>query len=117
MLVRADPVFSAPGRALGYVLMFTDLTERKQADQFRRMFQDSITRGDGAMTARLDPRAGMAAQTLLASVLENAQLAALEITDGVDTDGMARRLESVRASVQRATDMLERLIRYAGQLD
>jgi PAS domain S-box-containing protein len=117
MLVRADPVFSAPGRALGYVLLFTDLTERKQADHARRLFQERLAGGQGAVTARLDARAGMAAQGLLASVLENAQLAALEITDGVDTGSMARRLESVRASVQRATEMLERLIRHAGQLD
>lgn len=117
LLVRADPVFSAPGRALGFVLMFTDLTSRKQADQARRLFQERIASGQGAVTARLDLRAGMAAQSLLASVLENAQLAALEITDGVDTDGMARRLESVRASTQRATDMLDRIIRHARQLD
>jgi hypothetical protein len=50
---------------------------------------------------------------LLTSILENAQLAAMEITDGVDTAGMAHRLESVRASVQRASDRLERLIRHA----
>ena len=113
MLVRADPVFSAPGRALGFVLLFTDLSERKAAEQARRLFQDGIVRNQRQAASRVDSSAGMAAQSLLASVLENAQLAALEITDGVDTAGMSNRLESVRASVQRASEMLERLIRYA----
>ena len=93
--------------------MFTDLTERKDAEQARRLFQQSIVQGQRIATRRLDSQAGLAAQNLLTSMLENAQLAAMEITDGVDTAGMARRLESVRASVQRASNMLERLIRHA----
>lgn len=116
MLVRADPVFSAPDRVLGFVLLFTDLTERKDAELARRNFQETIAAGQQAATRSLHSRVGDTAQSLLASVLENAQLAALEITDGVDTAGMARRLESVRASVQRASDMLERLLRYSDRL-
>jgi PAS domain-containing protein len=116
MLVRADPVFSAPDRVLGFVLLFTDLTQRKQAEQARALFQQTIASGQQAATRSLHSRAGNTAQSLLASVLENAQLAALEITDGVDASGMAKRLESVRASVQRASEMLERLLRYSDRL-
>ena len=113
MLIRADPVFSAPQRVLGFVLLFTDLTERKLAEQSRRVFQEGIVHKSRMAASRLDTRAGIAAQSLLATILENAQLAALEITDGVDTAGMSARIESVRASVQRASDMLERLIRHS----
>ncbi len=113
LLVRADPVFSAPGRVLGFVLLFTDLTERKEAEQARRSFQQTIAAGQQEAQRSLHSNSGHAAQSLLTSVLENAQLAALEITDGVDTAGMALRLESVRVSVQRASDMLERLLRYS----
>jgi chemotaxis family two-component system sensor kinase Cph1 len=116
MLVRADPVFSAPNRVLGFVLLFTDLTERKEAEKARRMFQHTIDAGQQVATRALHSRVGDVAQSLLASVLENAQLAALEITDGVDTAGMARRLEGVRASVQRASEMLERLLQYSDRL-
>ncbi len=112
LLVRADPVFSAPGRVLGFVLLFTDLTERMEAEQARRSFQETISAGQLEAQRSLHSTAGHAARSLLTAVLENAQLAALEITDGVDTAGMARRLESVRVSVQRASDMLERLLRY-----
>ena len=52
-------------------------------------------------------------QTLLSSVVENAQLAALEITDGVDTARMPELLESVRSSVARTAEVLEDLIWHA----
>ncbi len=42
VLVRADPVFAAPGRVLGFVLLFADLTDRKAAESARRRFQDGI---------------------------------------------------------------------------
>ncbi len=110
MLVRADPVFSSPERVLGFVLLFTDLTERKAADSARRRFQDGITEGHRMSSGRLDAKGGMVFQTLLATVLENAQLAALEITDGVEITRMPELLESVQNSVQRATEVLETLI-------
>ena len=45
----------------------------------------------------------------------NAQLAALEITDGVDLTRMPAMLESVRTSVARAAELLEHLIWYGAQ--
>ncbi len=114
MFVRADPVLSAPGFVLGYVMLFTDLTERKDAEAARRIFQEGIVQRSQAMASRANSRTGIATQSLLASMLENAQLAALEITDGVDTKGMSQKLNSVRSSVERATEMLDRLIRHSG---
>lgn len=115
MLVRADPVFAAPDRVLGYIILFTDLTDRKEAERARRQFQEGIAEGQRRAAARLESQAGVAARNLLASMLENAQLAAMEITDGVDAIGIAHRLESVRASVQRAAEMLERLLRHGAR--
>ena len=50
---------------------------------------------------------------LLATVVENAQLAALEITDGVDVARIPAMLDSVRASAARTAAVLEHLIRHA----
>ena len=120
MLMRADPVFSEPGRISGYVLMLTDMTEHKAAEAARRQFQERIL--DNGRLARsetsrelggLGAGADVAFQTLMASVMENAQLAALEITDGVDTSRMPEMLESVRASVTRTRRMLEHLASHA----
>ena len=67
------------------------------------------------VTLRLDPRDGLVYQNVLSSVVENAQLAALEITYGVDTARMPEMLESVRSSVTRSAEVLEHLIWHAAR--
>jgi light-regulated signal transduction histidine kinase (bacteriophytochrome) len=116
VLVRADPVFSAPDRVLGFVFLFNDLAERKAADAARRRFQAGIEEGSRRPAGRFDRQADLAYQAILASVVENAQLAALEIADGVDVAGMPDLLESVRASVARTATVLETLIRHSSQM-
>jgi len=109
LLVRADPVLSTPDRVLGFVLLFMDLTERKAADSARRRFQESILQSHRKPKGPLQSQSDLALQTLLSTIIENAQLAALEITDGIDTSRMANLLESVRGSVARAAEVLEQL--------
>ena len=48
-------------------------------------------------------------------MIENAQLAALEITYGEDADGMPRQLDAVRTSVARTAELLEQLLWHAGE--
>lgn len=117
LLVRADPVFSAPDRVLGFVFLFNDLAERKAADAARRRFQQGIEEGVRSRAGRLDRKADLAFRAILASVVENAQLAALEIADGVDVANMPELLESVRASVARTAEVLETLIRHGSRPD
>jgi PAS domain-containing protein len=113
VLVRADPVFSSPERILGFVVVLIDLTDRKAADAARRRFQESVVeRGPGA-PPRVDGARNFAYQNVLSSIVENAKLAALEITDGVEVAQMPRLLESVQRSVDRSATLLRHLIRYA----
>ena len=112
LMVRADPVFSSPERVLGFVLLFTDLSEQKAAEAARRVFQeDSIVRPRIA-AVRLDSGENLVHQNLLSRIVENAQLAALEITYGADTENMQGMLESLRTSVNRSSELLEHLVRY-----
>jgi two-component system, chemotaxis family, sensor kinase Cph1 len=113
VLVRADPVLAAPNRVLGFVLLFTDLTERKAAETARRRFQERIIRALHEHTGRLDSPSALLFQSLLSTVVENAQLAAMEITDGIDPARLPQMLEGVRASVARAAELLQRLIWHA----
>lgn len=115
LLVRADPVFSSPNRVLGFVLLFTDLREQKAAETARRRFQDSIIGRHRVTTVRLDSRADLLYRNLLSSVVSNAQLAALEITDGVDLSRMPLMLDSVQNSVTRSAELLEHLIWHASR--
>jgi PAS domain-containing protein len=112
-LVRADPVFSSPQRVLGFVLLFTDLTERKAAEAARRRFQEGIIERHRFMAMQLDSKADLVYRNLLSSVVGNAQLAALEITDSLDPTRMPGMLESVQASVTRCAELLEHLIWHA----
>jgi chemotaxis family two-component system sensor kinase Cph1 len=109
LLVRADPVLSSPDRVIGFVLMFTDLTERKAAESARRRFQDGIVQSHRKLVGRIESEAQLTFQNLMSTIVENAQLAALEITDGSDTSAMPALLESVRISVERAAEVLEHL--------
>jgi light-regulated signal transduction histidine kinase (bacteriophytochrome) len=111
--LRIDPVVSAQERALGFVFMLSDLTERKAAEAARDRLQEGITERYRAMIRRHDSPADLAYRDLLDKVVGNSQLAALEITDGVDVDRMSEALECVRTSMARSTELLEHIIGHA----
>jgi len=113
LLVRVDPVLAAPDRTLGFVLIFTDLTERKVAETARRRFQEAVIQQSRPKSGLLDSRADLVFRNLLSTIVENAQLAALEIADGIDPSVMPEMLEAVRASVGRTAEMLGYLIWHA----
>lgn len=117
LLVRGDPVFSSPDRILGFVLLFTDMTEQKRAEEARRHFQEGILDGPRVGSLRFDSKHDLLYRNLLSSVVGNAQLAALEITDGVDLAQMPQMLESVRASVSRTARLLEYLVWHASRTE
>ena len=115
VLLRADAVLSSPTRVLGFVLLFTDLTERKASEAARRNFQDGVVAGQHMMSSPIAAQRDHLFQSLLSSIVENAQLAALEITDGADPARMPALLESVRASVVRAAEVLDHLIQHGAK--
>ena len=115
LLLRADPVFASVDRTLGFVLLFTDLTERKAAEAARRSFQNDLLEQRSTMSARLDTTTDLQFRNLLSKITENAQLAALEIADRVDPARMPQMLESLRASVARTAEVLRYLLWHAAR--
>jgi len=113
LMVRADPVFASVDRTLGFVLLFTDLTERKAAEAARRSFQNGVIQQRPTMSVRLDGKTDLQFRNLLATITENAQLAALEIGDRVDPARMPQMLEALRASVARTAEVLRYLLWHA----
>jgi hypothetical protein len=114
-LVRADPVLSSPQKTLGFVFIFNDLSERKAAEDARRGFQRGIMEQHRMVTVPVDSEDDLRLRDLLASILGNAQLAALEISDNLDVTEVPAMLESVQASVARSNELLEHLLWYAGR--
>jgi chemotaxis family two-component system sensor kinase Cph1 len=115
LMVRADPVQPARDRVLGFVLIFSDITDRKAAEAARSRFQEGIIQSHRVASVRLDSKTDLVYQNLLSSVVENAQLAALEITYGVEPARISEMLESVRASTLRTAEVLEHLIWHASR--
>ncbi|KIZ47044.1 hypothetical protein OO17_05685 [Rhodopseudomonas palustris] len=115
LMVRADPVLPAQDRVLGFVLIFTDITDRKAAEAARSRFQEGIIKSHRINSVRLDSKTDLVYQNLLSAVVENAQLAALEITYGVETGRIAEMLEGVRNSTLRTAELLEQLIWHSSR--
>ncbi|ABD86871.1 GAF domain-containing protein [Rhodopseudomonas palustris] len=115
LLVRADPVFPSKDRVLGFVLIFVDVTDRKAAEAARSRLQEGIMKSHRVGSVRLDTKTDLIYQNLLSSVVENAQLAALEITYGVETSRIAGMLESVRNSTLRTAEVLQHLIWHSSR--
>ncbi len=115
--VRADPVLASRDRVLGYVVLFTDLTERKAADAAREGFRHSVMLSQRRLMGRIESSSVLSVEGLMLRIIDNAQLAALEIADGLDTSGIPETLESVRASVARAAEVLEQISRAVDQVE
>ncbi len=113
LTLRADPVFVTPARILGFVLLFTDLGEQRAVEDARRRFQEGIIERHWATAVRLDSKADLVYRNLLSTVVDNAQLAALEITDGLDLAHMPEKLDSVQQSTTRSAELLAHLIWHA----
>ena len=109
LMVRADPVIGPQDRVLGFVLIFSDLSDRKAAETARTRFQEDIG-GARRPSLRLDSNASILYQELAASAVENAQLAALEVTHGAEISRMPEMLDSIRSSTSRTLDILEHLV-------
>ena len=114
-MIRAEPVEPSRDRVLGFVLIFSDITDRKAAETARSRFQEGIIKSHRINSVRLDSKTDLVYQNLLSSVVENAQLAALEITYGVETGRIAEMLESVRNSTLRTAEVLEHLIWHSSR--
>lgn len=113
LLVRGDPVFSSPDHVLGFVVLFNDLTQRREAEAARRRFQEHLVGQRRMSSVRLDSRTDLVYRNILSSAIGNAQLAALEITDSVDTTRMPELLDSIGASLERTDRLLQLLLWHA----
>ncbi len=116
LMVRADPVIGPHERVLGFVMIFSDLSDRKAAESARTRFQEDIA-GGRRPSLRLDSNASVLYQELAASAVENAQLAALEVTHGAEISRMPEMLDSIRSSTSRTLDILEHLVWHTSHSD
>jgi light-regulated signal transduction histidine kinase (bacteriophytochrome)/heme oxygenase len=108
--VRADLVATPHDRALGFVLFFSDLTERRDVEAARRRFQEGVIASRRRLSSPVKTRVDLRIRNLLQQIVDNAQLAALEVTDAADPTKVRGLLEGIRESVKRSAEVLERFV-------
>jgi light-regulated signal transduction histidine kinase (bacteriophytochrome) len=108
--VRADVVPGPGGAALGFILIFTDLTGSKRVEAARRQLEDSISRADQRTPA--GARAAPETDAVIGAILANASVAAMEITDASSGPSVADLLAELEASTRRAAELYSRMRAY-----
>ena len=108
--VRAEVVPARDGSTLGFFLIFTDLSDSHRSAEARRHLEQSLSQAMGKDPAREAHLAGLGAQDdVMAAILANASLAAMDIADGSAEPSVAPLLEELEASTKRATEMYGRI--------
>ena len=105
VLVRADPVPSARGNTLGYVVLLSEVGDSPDAADAARIPQ-AILEGYDSTDASVPEALRAEYDSLVAAVLENAELAVMEIKDGADSARVTRLLETVEDSVLRTRRLI-----------
>ncbi len=115
LALRADPVPTANAEMLGFVLIFTDRSERREAEATRRRLEH--TPADSYRS----PLGGVAAAAmddydhLVAAILGNASAAVLEITESTTDTPIGNLIREVESAARRATDLGEQILNYSAR--
>ena len=108
--VRAEVVPSRDGLVMGFFLILEDLTENQRAAAARKHLEQSLSEaGRDQLIANAKARDRTEPDDLVAAILANASLAAMDIADGGATPAVAPLLEELEASTKRATALYGRV--------
>jgi chemotaxis family two-component system sensor kinase Cph1 len=109
--VRADPVPGLRGDVLGYILIFTDLRQQREARAVRARLERAI-----ADTQVQAPLTGMAVMLthdfdqLLAAILANASAAIMQIGDTAAEDSTGALLRELEGATRRAAELTAQIL-------
>lgn len=99
--VRAELVTGRDGLRLGYILVLTDLREARRAHLARAQLEQSLRQAARLTTQDSDD--------VVAAILTNASLAAMDITEAPGGPPVAPLLQEVEASTRRAAALYEQI--------
>jgi hypothetical protein len=102
--VRAEVVHGRDGSMLGHMLLFSDLRPTKRTQAAREHLERALS-----LAARADGRGLPASDKLMAAILTNASLAAMDIADAQGTPSVAPLFEELESSTRRAAALYEQL--------
>jgi light-regulated signal transduction histidine kinase (bacteriophytochrome) len=110
MVVRADPIVSTPGTLLGYVVLLNDVSELVSEKRSKERLSGKLLNRYRRAPSGSGPVAVATYNRLLEAVFENAQLAAIEITDGTHSTRVPGMLKDIEESVSRSSSLLGSLV-------
>lgn len=101
------------GEAIGFVFIVRDLTERRAAEEERQRLEAKVREVEKLESlGRLAGRVANDYNNMLTGILVNAGLVSQELDPESD---LAQRLRHIEASAERAAEISDELMAYAGQ--
>ena len=110
------PIGDARGLVVGTVGLARDITERKQAEEQRRILERRMQE-----TQKLESLGVLAGgiahdfNNLLVGVLSNAELALAAAADSSAQAGLFERLSDIRAAARHAAELTNQMLAYSGR--
>ncbi|MEO7363718.1 MAG: GAF domain-containing protein, partial [Gemmatimonadaceae bacterium] len=109
--VRADPVPGLRGDIVGYILIFTDLRQQREARAARARIERAIA--ESHVAAPLGGVAAMLTQDfdqLLSAILANASAAIMQITDSTAEASTGTLLRELEGATRRAAELTAQIL-------
>ena len=112
--VRADAVPSTDGGVLGTILMFTDLSARRAAEDARARLAEALE--NGASGTPLGGLSGVVEfDDMMAAVLANARTAVMSVSGTAAEAIQPGTLKSIESLTRRAAEVAQHMVRFASQ--
>lgn len=113
ILVRADPVPSPDGGVLGFVILLTDVSDGLGRTELTHRTLEGVLDEYATPTGDLPEPVRTEFDSLAAAVLDNARLAVMEISDGVDVSRVTTMLDGIEASMMRTNRLIHALAKHS----
>lgn len=108
--VRAEAVPGREGRVLGFIIVLFDLSDKRRTAEARRHLEQALVRAERDFVSReLGALAASSPDEVIAGILANANLAAMDLADAEGGVAAAPLLEEVEASTIRAASLYDQI--------
>jgi PAS domain S-box-containing protein len=113
--VRGEAVPGRDGSVLGFMFILIDRSEKRRATAALQHLEQSLSRkGVGLEVPDSDSLRSRARDALMGTLLANASMAAMDISDGAGGSTVAPMLEELETSIERATVLYRHIREHGG---
>ena len=110
--LRADPVPAQDGGNLGYILMITDLTSRRELEAARLRLSRAMGEAEGS---EAQERAQGELNQVIDAIMRNARMAVMHIHANETDTPHSLAIRDVEALTRRASDLTRQMVAFASR--